>query len=114
MLAAHQRFDCRLLRRGRPFVDDQLQSAVALVDRAGKRDQLREPHPVEAGVAEPALADLPRDQCQALAMRRIGLELARTAPIAIAAADLITSDPPLGRCTSSPPFLTSVRPPEPP
>ena len=43
----------------RNLVDDELPRAVPLVDRAGPVHGKPEPHPVQRGVAEMALADLP-------------------------------------------------------
>src|ERR1700730_11046258 len=76
------------------LVGDELTRAVALVDRARPVDRESEPHPVERGLAEVALADLPDEECLAVVLVRVGVELAGACPIAAAGDGVIPLDAP--------------------
>jgi hypothetical protein len=94
MLTALQSGQCLALIRGRPFVDDRAPHAVALVYRTRPPDDGSKTHVVQPGVAEISLVDLPCSSGFTLPSCRQRIELARTAPAAVAAHHFFTCDPP--------------------
>jgi len=81
-----------LQRLALPFVgalvDDRLHRAVAFVDRARPGIGDREVEAVEPDVAEMAAVDVRRAEATAIALGRPRLELAGTAIVAIAVAEI--------------------------
>ena len=77
------------------IVDDDKDLSVALVHGSWKREHTGEDDAIERGAAEMALVDPPRHQGVAIALRRYRVELARAAPVAIAACELLSADTPV-------------------
>jgi hypothetical protein len=95
-LSAMENGDQSLALRGvGALVDDRLHLAVALVNRTRPRVEQGDAQPVQCYVAEMPLLD-PHDlEAAAVAVGRQGFELARTAVVAVAAAELDALDVPV-------------------
>jgi hypothetical protein len=94
MLAAGQSDHYLSLLRSGLFIDNRAPHAVALVYRTRQPDYAGETNTVQPGVAEISLVDLTCSNAFTSPSRRQRIELAGTAPIAVAAHDLFTRDPP--------------------
>ena len=94
MLTAGQSDECLPLLLGGLFIDNGAPHAVALVYRTGPPNDGSETHAVQPSVAEISVVDLPRSSGFTLPGRRERIELAGTAPAAVAAHHLFTCDPP--------------------
>ena len=94
MVTVGQRNQCLSLLVGGLFIDNGAPYAVALVYRAGPSDYTGETNTVQPGVAEISLVDLICSDAFTSPSRRERIELAGTAPIAVAAHHLFTCDPP--------------------
>src|SRR6266566_9913960 len=77
------------------LIENHKTRAVALVHRARKIERFSEANPIEAQVAEVAGADQECDKRLATPIRGRPVELAAARPRAVAARDLVASDPPL-------------------
>src|SRR5437867_1833274 len=83
-LAPEKHLDRRALGGSCALIDQNDGLAVALVDRAGPVRVDREAQTVQLDVAGRALFDMPRPTSFAFAGRRSRIEVARTAPVAVA------------------------------
>src|SRR6516225_3451906 len=81
---------------GRALIDDRLQCAVALMQRARKVDHDKEAQVVEPGAAEMATLDPHTGEALAVAVCRPRIEITRTAKGAVAVLDPIAAETPLG------------------
>ncbi len=94
MLTAVESDQRLTLLLGGLFIDDRAPQAIALMDRSRPPVKASETYPILSGVPKISVADQAPEKRFAATMRRERIELARTAPGAIAAPELFACDPP--------------------
>src|SRR5690348_329906 len=89
-----QRLDSLALLSADGAVEDQDTASVALVNRSRPVHRPREPSAAHGHTVDLARLDIPDEQPFAESLRRQGIELAGTAPRAVAGHDLVAAHPP--------------------
>src|SRR5687768_8824358 len=90
----HQRGQRLLLALVRAFIDEPHALAVAFMNRAGPFHVQSEIQFVEADIVEATAVDVPGPAAFTVALRRLCVEIARTAKIAVARHDRRAAQPP--------------------